>query len=413
VGWKLSGFVSGRRSDGAERMPATGGRSVAQSATTSLWRVTFLLVQKSDQKTRFKEGAITEPPLLVRILPAWLSQLLRLWVPWLVLEGGNFNGLRNHIRLGRLVRLSCWKVRKGRSRVKIKEYLARRNRRSRDGINGWIWLAPSFLGVALFYIVPFFVIVYYSMIDNPIQRNFVFLDNFTALFQNRAFTTAAVNTLRFSVTAVPLAVVLALALALLLEARIPLKSQLRTFFLSPLMVPVASIVLIWQVLFHFDGAINEFLAIFGVGRIDWLQSEHNQLVVVILFLWKNLGFNMILFMAALSNIPRELLEVADVEGAGPVYKLFAVKFRYLSPTLLFVTILSLINSFKVFREAYLLTGDYPYGGLYMLQHFMNNIFRSLDYQRLASAAVVMAVAMVLIIAVLFIIENRFGKDVEG
>ena len=297
--------------------------------------------------------------------------------------------------------------------MKIKGYMERFNGRSRDRINGWFWLAPSFLGVALFYIVPFFVIVYYSMIDNPIQGNFVFLDNFTALFRNRAFTTAAVNTLRFSAIAVPLAVILALALALLLEARIPLKSQFRTFFLSPMMVPVASVVLIWQVLFHFDGAINEFLALFGIDRIDWLQSDHNQLVVVILFLWKNLGFNMILFMAALSNVPRELLEVADVEGAGPFYKLVSVKLRYLSPTLLFVTILSLINSFKVFREAYLLTGDYPYGGLYMLQHFMNNIFRSLDYQRLASAAVVMAVAMVIIIAVLFIIENRFGKDVEG
>ena len=276
-----------------------------------------------------------------------------------------------------------------------------------------IWLAPSFLGVAVFYIIPFFVIVYYSMIDNVIHRNFVFFDNFSTLFRNQAFLTAANNTLRFSLISVPLAVVLSLLIALLLEARIPLKSQFRTFFLSPLMVPVASVVLIWQVLFHHSGAINELLAVFGVDRIDWLQSEYNQLVVVLLFLWKSLGYNMILFMASLNNIPRELLEVADVEGAGPIYKLFSIKLRYLSPTLLFVTILSLINSFKVFREAYLLTGDYPYGGLYMLQHFMNNIFRSLDYQRLAAAAVVMAIAMIIIIAVLFIVENRYGKDVEG
>ena len=287
------------------------------------------------------------------------------------------------------------------------------NLRSRDRIHGTIWLAPSFLGVAVFYIIPFFVIIYYSVIDNPIGRNFVFLDNFKALFQNTAFRLAASNTLKFSLVAVPLAVVLALIIALMLEARIPLKSQFRTFFLSPLMVPVASIVLIWQVLFHYNGAINELMIFLGIDRIDWLQSKYNQLVVVVLFLWKNLGYNMILFMAALSNIPRELLEVADVEGAGPVYKLFSVKMRYLSPTLLFVTILSLINSFKVFREAYLLTGDYPYDGLYMLQHFMNNIFRSLDYQRLAAAAVTMAVAMVLIIAILFIVEHRFGRDVEG
>jgi len=301
---------------------------------------------------------------------------------------------------------------KGITRVKLKMNLERLNKRSRDVINGSLWLAPSFLGVAMFYIVPFLVIVYYSVIDSPIHQEFVFLDNFFTLFRNQAFMTAASNTLRFSLVAVPLALVLSLLIALMLEARIPLKSYFRTFFLSPLMVPVASVVLIWQVLFHPNGAVNELIMLFGADSIDWMQSEHSQLVVVILFLWKNLGFNMILFMAALSNIPRELLETADVEGAGPIRKLFYIKLRYLSPTLLFVTILSLINSFKVFREVYLLTGDYPYGDLYMLQHFMNNIFRSLDYQRLAAAAVLMTIAMVIIIAILFIAENRFGRDVE-
>ena len=294
----------------------------------------------------------------------------------------------------------------------IRDYVSRINMRHRNTINSSLWLAPSFLGVATFYIVPFFVIVYYSLIDSTINPSFAFLDNFINLFQNQAFRTASSNTLKFSLVAVPFAVALSLLIALMLEARIPLKSYFRTFFLSPLMVPVASVVLIWQVLFHPNGAVNELVMLFGADSIDWMQSEHSQLVVVILFLWKNLGFNMILFMAALSNIPRELLETAEVEGAGAISKFLNIKIRYLSPTLLFVTILSLINSFKVFREVYLLTGDYPYGDLYMLQHFMNNIFRSLDYQRLAAAAVVMTIAMVIIILSLFIAENRFGRDVE-
>ena len=295
----------------------------------------------------------------------------------------------------------------------MKEFLGRfDNRRSRDRLSGYAWLAPSLLGVSAFYIIPFFIIIYYSMIDNPLHGNFVFLDNFISLIDNRAFRLAARNTFSFSIVAVPLAVVLSLLIALMLESRIPLKSQFRTFFLSPMMVPVASIVLIWQVLFHPNGAVNELLIILGLTGIDWMQSEHNQLVVVILFLWKNLGFNMILFMASLSNIPREQLETAEVEGAGAFQKFFAIKIRYLSPTLLFVTIFSLINSFRIFREVYLLTGDYPYDALYLIQHFMNNIFRSLDYQRLAAAAVLMAIVMVLIIATLFIAEHRFGKDVE-
>ena len=287
------------------------------------------------------------------------------------------------------------------------------NEKSKDFLQSMCFLSPSLLGVAVFFIVPFGVVVYYSVIDGVGSRNFVFLDNFIKLFDNSAFLLAAKNTLTFSAWAVPLAVVLSMGLALMLECRIPLKSQFRTFFLSPMMVPVASVVLIWQVLFNFNGTVNEFLLLFGADKIDWLQSEHSQAVVIILFLWKNLGYFMILFMAGLANIPKELLEVADVEGASEAYKFFAIKLRYLSPTVLFVTILSLINSFKVFREVYLLTGNYPYETLYMLQHFMNNTFKSLDYQKLSAAAVVMALVMVLLIALLFKAEDWFGKDVEG
>jgi multiple sugar transport system permease protein len=107
-----------------------------------------------------------------------------------------------------------------------------------------------------------------------------------------------------------------------------------------------------------------------------------------------------------------LLEAASVDGASSFRRFWQIKFRFLSPTFLFVTILSLINSFKVFREVYLLTGDYPYEDLYLLQHFMNNTFKSLDYQKLSAAALIMAVVMALIIGTLFVVDGRLGKDVE-
>ena len=295
----------------------------------------------------------------------------------------------------------------------MKKISPKLNDRGKDFLKSMCFLSPSLLGVGIFFILPFCVVVYYSLIDGVGSKNFVFLQNFIKLFDNSAFRLAAKNTLSFSAMAVPLAVVLSIVLALMLECRIPLKSQFRTFFLSPMMVPVASVVLIWQVLFNYNGTVNEFLMLFGADRIDWLQSQFAPVVVLLLFLWKNLGYNMILFMAALNNIPKELLEVADVEGAGEMYKFFAIKLRYLSPTVLFVTILSLINSFKVFREVYLLAGAYPYETLYTLQHFMNNTFDSLDYQKLSAAAVVMALVMVVIIALLFKAEDWFGKDVEG
>ncbi|MCM1579109.1 MAG: sugar ABC transporter permease [Ruminococcus sp.] len=272
---------------------------------------------------------------------------------------------------------------------------------------------PSLIGVMIFFIIPFMIIIWYSFLDNPISRDFVFLKNYGALLGNYSFKMAARNTLILSAVAVPLAVILSLGLAGLLDSRIPCKSMFRTFFLCPMMVPVASIVLIWQVMFHYHGTVNEWLgAWFQAQPVDWMKSSKCLIVVILLFLWKNLGYNMILFLSALSNIPKDLIEVAELEGAGAFYRLVHIKLRYLSPTILFVTILSLINSFKLFREVYLLTGDYPYEDLYLLQHFMNNTFKSLDYQKLSAAAMLMAVVMVIIIGGLFVFENKFGEDVE-
>lgn len=276
-----------------------------------------------------------------------------------------------------------------------------------------LYLAPSLIGVLLFFILPFLVVIFYSVVDNPINHSFVFLDNFKNVLGNSSFRLAALNTLKFSLVAVPLAVVLSLGLAAILDCSLPFRSQFRSFFLSPMMVPIASIVLIWQVLFHYNGVVNEFLANFGIEKIDWLKSEYGQVVVVLLFLWKNLGYNMILFMAAIGSMPKDLIEVARLESASRWQIFIHIKIRYLSSTVLFVTILSLINSFKVFREIYLLSGDYPFDSIYMLQHFMNNTFRNLDYQKLSAAAIIMSLVMVVVIGILFVTENHFGKDVEG
>lgn len=283
----------------------------------------------------------------------------------------------------------------------------------RRSVISWLFLLPSLLGVIIFFVAPFFVVIYYSMIDNPIQNNFVGFENYVTVFNNAAFRQASLNTLKFSLVSVPLAVVLSLFLAVVMESRIPGKSYFRSFFLSPLMVPTASVVLIWQVLFNYNGIVNKAITSFGGGRIDFLKSNYAQVVIVVLFLWKNLGYNMILFMAALSSIPKELIEVAALEHASKAQTFWYIKVRFMSSTILFVTIMSLINSFKVFREVYLMTGEYPYSSLYMLQHFMNNTFASLDYQKLSSAAIIMFVVVSVLVFIMYQVENFYGKDVEG
>lgn len=285
--------------------------------------------------------------------------------------------------------------------------MARKERRRNT-----LFIVPSFFGVMIFFIIPFFVVITYAFQDNPINKEYVGITNFINIMKNEAFRLAAFNTLKFSFMAVPLAVVLSLLMAILLDQSIPLASNFRTIFLSPMMVPVASVILVFRVLFDYNGAFNEIIKFFGGSNIDWIKSNYAPFVILALFLWKNLGYNMILFLAGLGTIPREMMEVAYLDSSNALKLFFMIKIRYLSPTILFVAIMSLINSFKIFREVYLLSGNYPHGSMYTLQHFMNNMFESLDYQKLSSAAIIMSAVMVVIIGILYILENRFGKDLE-
>lgn len=288
--------------------------------------------------------------------------------------------------------------------------LSKRDRRERFSTS--FFMIPSIAGVLAFFILPFLVVIYYSFIDDTATGDFVGLRNFTDLFNNSAFKMALKNTGIFSLTAVPLVVVLSLALAVLLDANVPYKSTFRTIFLSPMIVPAASVILIWQVLFDFNGVVNDIMAVFGAEPVEWLKSDFGYIVVVLLFLWKNIGYNMIMFMSALTNVPKDILEVAMLDGCGPVRRFFTIKLRYLSSTISFVTIMSLINSFKVFREVYLLTGDYPFDSMYTLQHFMNNTFRTFAYQKLSAAAIILALAMIVIIGILLWIDDRAGRGLE-
>lgn len=288
-----------------------------------------------------------------------------------------------------------------------------RLRRWRGRAVSWLYLIPSLIGVGLFFVLPFGVVIYYSTINNPVQQVSVGTANFIRTWNNNAFQLAARNTLIFSAAAVPLAVILSLWIAVIMESRIPFKSTFRTFFLSPMMVPIASVILVFQVLFDNNGLINVILTRIGLHGIDWLKSYYAPVVILLLFLWKNLGYNMILFMSGLSSVPKDQIEVARLEGATEGQIFWKIKLRYLSSTIMFVIIMSLINSFKVFREVYLLAGDYPFDSLYTMQHFMNNTFKSLDYQKLSSAAIIMAGFMVVVIGILLIAEDRFGKDLEN
>lgn len=277
---------------------------------------------------------------------------------------------------------------------------------------GWAWIFPSLLGVLVLFLLPFGIVIYYSLINNVVDGEFIGLKNYAGLLQNEAFLLAVRNTLFFTLTAIPLSMLLALLLALLLEHKIPGKSIIRTFFLTPLMVPAASVVIVWQALFDDKGYVNSALESFGIESVQWLSSEFGMAVLILIFIWKTMGYNMVLMMAGLSGIPTDYLEMARLEGASAWWQFIRIKLRYLFPTLFFILLYDIICSFKVFREVYLLTGDYPCEELYLLQHFMNNTFENANYQKLSSAAILLALAMLLAVGVLFFTEQKMGKELE-
>lgn len=282
----------------------------------------------------------------------------------------------------------------------------------KDGMAPWIFLAPSAAGFVMFYIIPFGMGLLYSFTDSTIDGRFVGFDNYTALLGSKSFHKAGMNTLLFTCVSVPLLIMLSLILAILLNRRLFLRNWLQTSFILPLVVPVASIIMVWQIFFDWNGSLNAWLHAHDWGRVDWMQSDWSMGVLVVLYIWKNIGYDMILFLAGIQAIPVSYYETARIEGASKLRQLFHITLVYLTPTMIFVVLISIINSFKVFRETYLLAGEYPYDRIYMLQHYMNNMFFSLDVQKLTAAATLMVVCILILVFVLLAIERRFQSFME-
>ncbi|MCL2603132.1 MAG: sugar ABC transporter permease [Defluviitaleaceae bacterium] len=253
----------------------------------------------------------------------------------------------------------------------------------------YLLLLPSLAGLALFFLVPFGISMFYASVDNVVSRQFVGINNLVNTWNNLAFQLAMRNTLTFMGVSIPLIMALALLLALLVRPVSPrARRLLMVFFLLPLVIPSGSMVFFWRALISVNGMINRmFFTYDGTAMpTDWLNSPHALWFVIGIFIWKNAGFNMILFQAGLDFIPKDYYEYASIEGAGKLRQFRIVTLTYLGPTFLLVFILSVVNSFKVFREIYLLTGTHPNHSIYLLQHFLNNQFANLNYQLMASAS---------------------------
>ncbi|RDU22274.1 carbohydrate ABC transporter permease [Anaerosacchariphilus polymeriproducens] len=273
----------------------------------------------------------------------------------------------------------------------------------------WLFLLPSFVGTLIFTLIPFGDVIRRSFLD-AMGNQFVGVLNYKNVLQNGAFQLAIKNTARFVVTCIPLLLLLSLILCILIVGRKKHGDFFKATYLFPMAIPVASVVLLWRVIFDKSGLINEFLLSFNMQPVDFMNTSKAFYVLVFSYIWKNTGYDMVLWLAGLNGIPTSLYEAASIDGANGWQKFKYITLPGLRSTLYITLVLSLINSFKVFREVYLVAGDYPNNSIYMLQHLFNNWFLSMDIQKMSAAAVMLAVTFLLLILLLSWLEKRWEGD---
>jgi multiple sugar transport system permease protein len=235
-------------------------------------------------------------------------------------------------------------------------------------------VSSAFVGPALALLVAFFFLpavasLALSLTDFDIYAiaslenlRFVGLRNYVELVRNPLFWTALGNTFYFAFVGGPLTVAVSLGAALLISARLTrFQSLFRTIYFAPFVTTLVAVAIVWRYLYDTQyGLINHMLGWAGLGPVDWLGDPRWAMPAIILFaVWKNFGYNMLIFIAGLQSIPRELYEAADLDGAGPISRFWHITLPMLAPTFVFVGVITMIGYFQLFAEPYVMTGGGP------------------------------------------------------
>ncbi len=246
----------------------------------------------------------------------------------------------------------------------------------KDAFWGYLFIAPQFLGFLFFVLGPIIAIFVYSLTEKNLlsgKTAFVGFQNYITLFaHDPLFGKVTVNTLIFSAGLVPLNLVLALTLAILLARQSAVINFFRTVFFAPVVTSAVAWAIVWSFMLQGNqGTINQFLKLFGVTGPNWLlEPGWAMFWVIVTRVLKNVGLNMVLFLAALQDMPREHLEAARVDGANTWNLIWNIYLPFLAPTILLVTVITVIGSLNVFDHIMLLTGGGPSNSTMVLSYYV-------------------------------------------
>lgn len=281
----------------------------------------------------------------------------------------------------------------------------------------WFFLAPALTLIGVFFFLPVAASLLLSVTDfdlygiaDPGNTRFVGFDNYARLLKTPDFWAALKNTFYFAVVGGPLTIAVSLGAALLLSSKlVRFKSVFRTIYFTPFVTTLVAVAIVWKYLYHTRyGLFNYALGAIGIGPIDWLGDPHWAMPAIILMaVWKGFGYNMLIFIAGLQAIPEDLYDAAEIDGASAWRRFFSITLPMLAPTLVFVSVITMIGYFQLFAEPYVMTAGGPLRSTTSVVLLMYE--EGFRWWRMGYAA---AIAFVLFIVILLatLVQFRLQKD---
>jgi len=285
------------------------------------------------------------------------------------------------------------------------------NKVSKNTWNEWIWawflIAPTTIGLIVLNIIPIFQTAYLSFFKSgDFGRNHIFvgLDNYARMFQDPQVWQAVVNTLVYTLLVVPVSIAFAMLIAVLLNRPIRGRSLYRTIYFIPMIAAPAAVTMVWRWLYNSNyGLINYLLSLLGIPPVNWTTDPKIAIVsIAIIGIWSFVGYNMVLLLAGLQEIPRDFYEASEIDGAGKVKQFFTVTLPLVTPTLFFVMVTTIIQSMQVFDVIYMMidiTNPAYEKTVSLVYLFYNNSFKYSD-KGYGSAIVMLLLAIIMIITVI-------------
>lgn len=284
----------------------------------------------------------------------------------------------------------------------------KRSLKKRQRNFGFLFTAPSVIGLAVFFVLPFLVSIFLSFSDRVGNFHFGGFFQYAELLKSEAFLLAIKNTFWFLLLGIPILLVLSLLKAILMhslyEERVWGRGALFTLSLLPMVLPSSVVVQLLKLLLEPNGLFNQVSG----QKIDFYAAPYIFWILLFLYIWRNTAYSMVVYFVGLRGIPGELSEQASLDGANKFQIMRKIILPLLKPNILFNLIMAVMGVFKLFRESYLMLGEYPDTSVYMLQNFMNNNFYSLNYNRLSAASVLFFA--VLSVFLVFVLKKQGDTD---